>query len=360
MAQTTQMTKSPDYRSTVQKTSDALLPMITEQLKNHGVNPDAYQRQCMLNAIAAMNDVAMAANISINDIDRNTLTEILQQVATLRLNPFSQPRECYFQTRNKKVSQDNWVTTVEMGIEGDGNDAILRNFGHGVEEVYPFWDVREFDEFTYPTYRGIEVEPPTWTQSGKGKFVRVVYPIKFKDGSVRYFISEREDVRANLVAHVSNNMMNETFGIVKKRYDATVEQRAQIDVKKNTLKALMDGKDIDEILDIPELQAYISPAWREGSRERMILRKMRNNAIKPIPKDFSNGMALSMYNNAQADVDDRPREERAPVTVDIPEDDYRELAERKPLPEAATEQPAAPPAQERKPDPTAMASKVPF
>ena len=134
-----------------------------------------------------------------------------------------------------------------------------------------------------------------FVMSGKGKFVRVVYPIQFKDGTVRYFISERDDVRTNMVAHITNNMMNETFGIAENRYKATLDQKKQIDARKAELKALMDGKDIDEIMDITELQPYISPAWREGSRERMILRKMRNNAVKPIPKDFANELSLSAY-----------------------------------------------------------------
>lgn len=220
--------KPADYRSIVQKTNDALIPMMTKQLETHGIKPDAYQQQCMLNAIAVMNDIATSANISINDIDRVTMTEILQQVATLRLNPFSQPRECYFQTRKKKDANGNWCTTIEMGIEGDGNETILRNFGHNVDEVYPFWAVREDDEFEFPAYHGVEVSPPSWTPSGSGKYRLVVYPIKLKDGTVRYFISTRDDVRANLVAHVSNNMMNETFGIAESRYKATVEDRKSV------------------------------------------------------------------------------------------------------------------------------------
>ena len=327
----TQLTKTPDYRSIVQKTSDALLPMMTKQLESYGVKPDAYQQQCMLNAIAVMNDTAISAGITINDIERTTMLEILQQVATLRLNPFSQPRECYFQARKKKASDGTWVTTVELGIEGDGNDAILRNFGHNVEEVYPYWAVRVGDDLTFPTYHGVEVEPPSWTPNGAGKYIRVVYPVKMKTGEIRYFISERSDVLVNLKAHISNNMMNETFGIAENRYKATVEQKRQIDEKKESLKRLMDDKDIEVILNTVELQPYISPAWREGSSERMILRKMRNNAIKPIPKDFSNGLALSMYNNSMSDIVETP-EERNVQTVDIPETEYREITDPAPLP----------------------------
>lgn len=311
--------KTPDARTIVQKAADMMVPMMVKQLEQNGIQPDAYQKQCMLNAIMVINDLANANGLTINEIERTTFSEILQQVATLRLNPFSQPRECYFTTRRKKAPSGEWMVTVEMGIEGDGNEAILRNFGHNVAEVFPYWAVREGDDFTYPVHRGIEVEPPIWQRSGKGKYVRVVYPIRFKDGTIQYFIGEREDVRVNLVAHVSNNMMNETFGIVESRYKATVEQKQKIDERKAELKALMDGKDLEEILDIPELQPYISPAWREGSRELMILRKMRNNCIKPIPKDFSNSLALSMYNNSLS------AEEGVSAKEQPLEADYREI-----------------------------------
>lgn len=325
-----QMTKAPDFRSIVQKTADAYIPLVEKQLSGNGTKPDTYQCQCMSNALVVMNDVAIEAGVkSLEVFPKTEIMEILQQVATLRLNAFSQPRECYFQTRKKKLSDGSWGQSIEMGIEGDGNDAILRNFGHGVAEVYPYWAVREDDEFSYPSYYGVDVKPPCWTPGGKGKFARVVYPIRFKDGTVRYFISERSDVRANLVAHINNNMMNETFGFAENRYKATLEQKHQIDARKSELKALMDGKDIDDILNIPELQPYISPAWREGSQERMILRKMRNNAVKPIPKDFANGLALSMYNNSMQ------AEETGANPIDA---EFREVPEMVALPSTSTSQ----------------------
>lgn len=74
--------------------------------------------------------------------------------------------------------------------------------------------------------KGIEVEPPTWEEKGlSNKVVRVVYPVKLKDGTIEYLISERESVKVNLIAHIRNNMMNETFGICKDRYKATPEQK---------------------------------------------------------------------------------------------------------------------------------------
>ena len=34
-----------------------------------------------------------------------------------------------------------------MGIEGDGNDAILSKFGRNVKHVHRHWEVREEDHF---------------------------------------------------------------------------------------------------------------------------------------------------------------------------------------------------------------------
>lgn len=351
MAENNGIAKMPDYRTIVQKIGAAYIPLVEKQISNGG-SVDLYQHLCMENALTMMHETAVGAGLDgISALQKSEIMQILQQVATLRLNAFSRPRECYFQTRKKKQPDGNWTTSIEMGIEGDGNDVILRNFGHGVEEVYPYWDVHVDDEFTYPVHHGIDVEPPTWKRCGTGKYARVVYPVRFTDGTVRYFISERAEVRANLVAHINNNMMNETFGIAESRYKATLQQKQQIDARKSELKALMDGKDIDEILDIPELKPYISPAWMEGSRERMILRKMRNNAVKPIPKDFANELSLSAYYKSMA-------VSESDNTIDA---EYREIPDMDALPSGPQEvemPPAAPPRSEPAPAPVEPTSKV--
>ncbi len=350
MATTKAMQTTLDYRTIVQKTSDALIPMVREQMAANGVPADDYQVQCMANAITIINDLVIAEGISLNDVDRTSLVESLQQTAMLRLNPFSQPRECYFMLRNKKDKKGGWNKLIEMGIEGDGNESILRSFGHNVDTVYPYWEVREDDQFKYPHYSGIETDPPEWTPGGTGKVARVVYPIKYKDGTVRYFIGEREDVRVNLMAHISNNLLNETFNIAESRYKATVDQKKQIDARKKELLALADGKTLDEILDIPELQPYISPAWAGDGRERMIVRKMRNNVIKPIPKDFGNAMLLAAYSKADVEQDERPNP-REITTIDIPTSDFHEV--QTPQPKALTPQPKPAVSQQAKPEPEA-------
>ena len=341
-----------DVRAAAQKIADLFLPQLAQQLPL-----DSYQTLCVKNALWVMNDVAHGAELeNVSKFSRTEVMEILHQIAVLRLNAFAMPRECYFQTRKKKKPDGKWGISIEMGVEGDGNDAILRHYGHNIDTVYNFWAVREDDEFTYPTYCGVDVTPPVWTPCGKGRYARAVYPIKFKDGTIRYFIGERSDVRINLVAHISNNMMNETFGITESRYKATVEQKREIDARKAELKALMDGKDIDEILDIPELQPYISPAWREGSRERMILRKMRNNAVKPVPKDFASGMAMEMYRAGTKDDD--------VIDVEFSEIDFAPETVPDILPSAAAhetipEPPAAVPERQPQAAPAAVPASAP-
>ncbi|WP_231571663.1 hypothetical protein [Gordoniibacillus kamchatkensis] len=296
------------------KVNDAFLPMIEQQLVGNGINMDGYSRQCVMAALSAMNAVLDSKGLSWNDpqLDRNNVTQTLLTVAALKLNAAASPREVFFQLRNVQIkSKDEhgkeitvWKKQIEMGIEGDGNDAILARFGRNVKEVRQFWLIRDGDDWEYPQFNGLEMTPPKWTPKGRGEVVRVVYPIirMFGDREIiEYYISERDDVTKNLIAHINNNLMNETFGIVGKRYDATPDQKKKIDAKKaeilNKAKELGLGA-----LDDPELQKWISPAWTEfQSREAMIIRKMRNNIVKKIPKDFGNAFIEMIHSEATDD-----------------------------------------------------------
>jgi hypothetical protein len=284
------------FETQLTKVNNTYLPMINRQLEGNGVNMDDYSKQCVIAAISTINSVLDTKGIRWNDpqLDQSNVTQVLLDVAALKLNAAANPREVYFQIRNVKRGE-NWVKQVEMGIEGDGNDAILARFGRGVESIKQHWLVREEDHFVYPTYNGLELSPPQWTPTGKGDVIRVVYPIQKKDGSVEYHIAERDDVVKNLIAHVNNNMMNETFGIAKDRFKATPDQKIQIDKKKQEIL-----KKVKELglgaLDDESIQQYISPAWRDPqSRESMIIRKMRNNIVKKIPKDFGSAFVEITY-----------------------------------------------------------------
>lgn len=286
------------------KVNDAYFPMIEKQLSGKGLIMDQYSRQCVMAAISAINVVLDSKAISWNDeqLDKSSITQILLSVASLKLNPSASPREVYFQLRNTSVKSKvngeevtTWKKQIEMGIEGDGNDSILSRFGRGVEKVYPYWLVRDQDKFEYPKFKGVEYDPPEWEQTGKGDALRIVYPVLHTDKTLHYYIAERADVAKNLIAHINNQMMNETFGICKDRYKATPDERKKITAKKTEILKKSSELGLAS-LDDPDIQQWISPAWTEyHSREAMIIRKMRNNAIKKIPKDFGNAFVEMTY-----------------------------------------------------------------
>lgn len=290
----------------VSQWTNSITSLVTRDFELCGVSFDEYSKQC---AMAAMTSIYQLVKDSdkvkdLNSLDTSNLREIVGQAASLKLNANAVPRECYFQLRTKKVG-DNYLQVVEMGIEGDGNDAMLRNYGENVDTVYPCWLVKEGDEFSYPKHKGIEMTPPEWEEKGQSqKVIRVVYPIKLKDGTFQYLIAEREGVKVNLFAHVRNNLMNETFGILKgtnskgkakTRYDATPEEKKQIDAKKEEIfDALRKCETIEDMLACEIAKPFISAAWLD-TPESMIVRKMRNNAVKKYRKDF-NSMAKQSFN----------------------------------------------------------------
>lgn len=294
--------KVATYKTQLTKINETYLPMITNQLENNNINLSEYSKNCVANAISAINNVLDTNGVGWGDtsLDTNGITQILLSVATLQLNATANPRECYFQIRNvavKNGKETAWKKKIEMGIEGDGFDALVARFGRNVKKVYPHWLVREDDEFKYPRYAGLTLTPPEWEPKGSGKVVRVVYPIQSTDGNVEYYIAERADVKKNLIAHISNNLMNETFGICADRYKATDDQKVQIAEKKRELLNKAKELDLDALLDSDDFDKYISPAWKEEqSRESMIIRKMRNNITKKIPKDFSSSFVAEIYN----------------------------------------------------------------
>ena len=289
------------FRSEVATMTNACVESTRQMLEERGVPFGEYSKQCVIAAMGSIYGLIHNQGLSPNDISAGNLQSTLTTIATLQLNANAVPRECYFQIRNVNTAPKNkpaqWEKQIEMGIEGDGNDALTAKFGRGVKTVFPYWLVRSNDKFSYGKRVGLNVEPPSWEPSGSGKVVRVVYPIEYTNGRVEYWIGERADVLKNLYAHLSNNLMNETFGICNDRYKATDEQKKQIAEKKRELIAkARELGDLDQILDDQELQPYISPAWTEPqSRESMIIRKMRNNAMKKVSKDFGNPVAAQAY-----------------------------------------------------------------
>ena len=280
--------------------------LMERDLTSRGMEFDSYSKDCVVAAMGSIFQMVHESGVSFEAINGSNLKFILSKVAALKLNANAQPRECYFQIRNVNVAGKGklaqWEKKIEFAIEGDGNDALVSRYGVDVAKVFPYWKVREGDKYIPPRHKGVEITPPEWEESGVGKVVRIVYPIQYKDGHIEYLSCERADVLKNLAAHIKNNLQNETFGICADRYKATDAQKAQIEAKKKEImKKVADIGELEAIIDCEELRPYISPSYYETqSRESMIIRKMRNNIMKSIPKRWDNPVQAYEYNMMDA------------------------------------------------------------
>lgn len=313
MSENTQIAEKKDFTTSLSQWSNEITGLIARDYDACGVQFDEYSKQCAMEAMSSIyNLIKTNPKLNMQNLDTSNLRGIVERCASLKLNANAYPRECYFQLRNTKVGVDEngkdvWQQMIEMGIEGAGNDAILTHYGRDVDQVYPYWVVKEGDTYIPPKHKGIEVTPPEWEEKGLSqKTVRVVYPVKLKDGTVSYLSADRESVKINLLAHVRQNMMNETFGLVKgtkkqygkeverTRYDANPEELEAIKAEKEKiLSALRECETVDDMLKCEIAKPFMSGAWLD-TPESMIVRKMCNNAIKKFPKNY-NSMASKAF-----------------------------------------------------------------
>lgn len=308
MAENTNVVEKKELTTAMSWWSNEITSLISRDYEECGVKFDDYSRQCAMEAMSNIFNLVKTSGKDIRKIDTSNLRGIVERCASLKLNANAYPREVYFQTRKLKIG-DTYVDSIEMGIEGAGNDALLTNYGKNVEQVYPCWVVKEGDEYIPPRRKGIETTPPEWEEKGLSqRVVRVVYPVKLTDGTIIYLISERESVQINLFAHVRQNLMNETFGICENRYKATEAQKKKIEEKKEEIyEQLRKCASLDEMLCCEIAKPYMSGAWLD-TPEQMIERKMRNNAIKKYPKNYD-----SMANKAFMEMDETYQEAQSEI-----------------------------------------------
>lgn len=317
-----------EFTTALSQWSNEITGLIARDYEACGVKFDDYSKQCALEAMTAIFNLVKNSHKlkDMNSLDTSNLRGIVERCASLKLNANAYPRECYFQLRNVKVG-DGWQQIVEMGIEGAGYDSLLANYGKDVDRVYPYWVVKEGDEYTPPKHRGLEVTPPEWEEKGLSeRAVKVVYPVKLTDGTVTYLTAEREGVRVNLLAHVKQNMMNETFGVCADRYKATEKQQAEIKEKKEeVLNALRDCETVDDMLKCEIARKFISGAWLD-TPESMIQRKMCNNATRKFPKNYD-----PMARQAQLEMDEVYQEVQEEIEANANSVPF-EAIEEKPAP----------------------------
>lgn len=307
MAETTAVAEKKAFTTSLSEWSNAMTGLVIDDYKACGMNMDDYAKECAMEAMTSIfNLVKNDPKTNMSNLDTSNLRGIVKRCASLKLNASAYPRECYFQLRNVKVGtdpqtgKDIWQKQVEMGIEGNGYDSLLSNYGKNVDTVYPYWVIKEGDVYIPPKHKGLSITEPEWEEKGlSDKAVRVVYPVKLLDGTVTYLSADRDSVKVNLLAHVKQNMMNSTFGVCEDRYKATPKQKAEIKAKKDEiLNALRACKTVDEMLECEIARPFISGAWLD-TPESMIQRKMCNNATRKYPKNYD-----PMARQAQIEMDE--------------------------------------------------------
>ena len=323
MATKNEVAEKKQFTTSLSQWSNEITGLIARDYEACGVQFDDYSKKCALEAMTSIYTlVKNDEKVNMGNLDTSNLRGIVEHCASLKLNASAYPRECYFQLRSVKVGNE-WQKVVEMGIEGAGYDSLLANYGKDVEQVYPYWVIKDGDTYIPPKHKGLEVTPPEWEENGlSDKAIRVVYPVKLKDGSVTYLSADRNSVKVNLLAHVKQNMMNATFGICADRYKATEKQKEEIKAKKDEiLNALRACATVDDMLACEIARPFISGAWLD-TPESMIQRKMCNNATRKFPKNYD-----PMARQAQIEMDEVYQESQEEIANNANTVDFEDVVE---------------------------------
>lgn len=277
------------------KLQDQLLSELDSAAKTMGQDFTEYGKKCVVNAIASLVIYTKQNGCTLNDFDPTLVRLALQNVGYTELNIAAIPSECYFDIR--KASDGKKSLTIKP--QGAGNEKLLRSYGVNVKEVKNPWLVREGDEFTYPSFNGLEMTPPKWIpKSYDKKVIMVVYPVIKTDDTVEYLIATREGVKPNIIAQIRQNSL---YSKDKDKIYADIEQ----DAEKFT---------IDQLLANERWAKIINPTYTSGgSKEQMILRKMKNNALKNYPKEYRDAFMAEAVKDMFEDNDDSLKVNRGEV-----------------------------------------------
>lgn len=288
-----------------------------------------YGKQCVINAVAGLVAYCRQNSVSLSDIDPIMMRLSLQNVGYVELNYAAIPSEVYFDIRKIKVkvkNENNEETEKEMiqatiKPQGAGNEVLVRKYGVGVKEktgLHSAILIREGDKFVMPIYNGLTITPPVYEpklENANNKVIALMYIVEKVDGSVEYLITTREGIKPNLIALVRQNALykfkKEVVGKNgKKYYEIDYEKRDAFYQEVNEEFAKLS---VDEILNDQRWSDYINPTYTSGgSKEQMVIRKMKNNALKNYPKEYDNAFMREAVENMFEDSDETVTE-KAPV-----------------------------------------------
>ena len=311
------------------KVQSELMNELNVSSENNGVEFTDYGKKCVMNAISGLVTLATSQGIDFKQINGSMLKLALQNVGYTELNYAAMPSEVYFDLR--KIRNADGTTTYLPSIkpQGAGNEKLLRKYGVGLKKdtgLRSPWLVREGDDITFPSFDGLEMIPPKWTpKSYDKKVIMVVYPAQKIDGSVEYLIATREGIKANIIAQIRQNTLYafQKFDGKSKVVDEDARNKFYDELNK-----FAEEHKVDELIDNPKYAPYINPTYTSGgSKEQMILRKMKNNALKNYPKEYNNSAQRDAVESMWEDNDDSVKEKPS-VAKDVVSKVEKELDEK--------------------------------
>ena len=311
---------------------ERLLNELDKANREFGADFTKYGKTCAINCIAGIVSFCKTNSIDMQKIDPTLLRLQVQNVGFTELNYASIPSEIYFDLRKTTNSEGKEIYTIAIKPQGAGNEKLVRKYGVGLKKGSGLHNailVREGDEFIMPQFNGMEMTPPIYKpqlKNANNKVVAVVYPAEKEDGSVEYLIATRDSVKANIIAQIRQNTLyafKETYTAKNGKTYERVDKEAR-DKFYNDLNKKAEGMTLDEMLADEEILQYVNPTYTSGgSKEQMILRKMKNNALKNYPKEYDNSYITNAVKNMFEENDESVLEKKnivAKVEKELDED----------------------------------------
>ena len=310
---------------------ERLLSELDKANQEFGADFTKYGKTCAINCIAGIVSFCKSNSIDMQKIDPTLLRLQVQNVGFTELNYASIPSEIYFDLRKTFVDGKE-VYTIAIKPQGAGNEKLVRKYGVGLKKNSGLHNailIREGDEFIMPQFNGMEMTPPIYKpqlKNANNKVIAVCYPAEKEDGSVEYLIATRDSVKANIIAQIRQNTLyafkEEYTGRDGKKYEK-VDKEAR-DKFYDELNKKSEGMTLDEMLADEEILKYVNPTYTSGgSKEQMILRKMKNNALKNYPKEYDTSFVKNAVQNMFEENDESVLEKKnvvAKVEKELDED----------------------------------------
>lgn len=286
-----EITVAPKTNTLVKAQNDFFTNILGDLKKMNCVYTD-YGKICGLNAIAEINHQLQKEGLQIDDwrINQASIVGVVQFAMMSELNTAN--KEIFIKFRNEEQN-GKWVKNFECQPQYRGQMKLIQKFGVDVEHVYPIWIVREGDDFTYSTYKGVEITPPTWSPKGyTNPVIRVVVPIKYKNGEVQYHIAEKESLAINIKSQIKQTLLGwRSSGTGEGTKDGAVR-----------IATLIKDMSLDELLKCEEIKKLINSTYTGISKEEMYITKLTLNATKRVMIDYGNAyvreLAEKTYDNA--------------------------------------------------------------